>query len=115
MSATVPVAEHPSPGAATYGQIRASASNVSLAGAFIDDLTPPGHFGIVLRNIGGVDAELTGVIPFRVQTYHFQGSFGDLNAPVVARTQHAGGRSFHYIGGSVLGGSLVPTSRMAAA
>ena len=103
MSATVPVAELPSPGAATYGQIRASASNVSLAGAFIDDLTPPGHFGIVVRNIGGV------------QTYHFQGSFGDLNAPVVARTQHAGGRSFHYIGGSVLGGSLVPTSRMAAA
>ncbi|GAA1490951.1 hypothetical protein [Brachybacterium sacelli] len=100
---TAPVAARPSRGAATYGQVRTDAIDVSLDGAFAGDQIPPGHFGIVVRNHGGV------------QTYYFRGSFGDLNAQIVARTQHASGQTRHYIGGSIDGGSLVPMARAVAA
>lgn len=98
---TVPVAARPSPGAATYGQVRADATTVSLDGAFAGGPCPPGHFGIVVRNRGGV------------QAYYFRGGLGDLNAPVVARTRRRHGRVDHYIGGSIGGGAPVTPSRAA--
>lgn len=90
----VPVADHPSANAATYAQVRRDAEAVSLAGAFTDDDTPEGHFGIIVRNMGGI------------QTYWFKGSLGDPNARIVARTQIINGRPTHYTGGSFFGGTL---------
>lgn len=90
----VPVAAHPSDNAPTYAEVRKDAERVSLAGPFIDDDTPVGHFGIVVSNMGGV------------QTYWFKGSLGDVNARVVARTQLIPGRPTHYVGGSFFGGTL---------
>ncbi|WP_122941045.1 hypothetical protein [Brachybacterium sp. EE-P12] len=90
----VPVADYPSDNAATYAEVRSDAERVSLAGPFIDDDTPVGHFGIVVSNMGGV------------QTYWFKGSLGDANARVVARTQIIRGRPIHYVGGSFFGGTL---------
>ncbi|MEV0869341.1 hypothetical protein AB0I24_15540 [Brachybacterium paraconglomeratum] len=90
----VPVADHPSDNAPTYAEVCKDAERVSLAGPFIDDDTPAGHFGIVVSNMGGV------------QTYWFKGSLGDVNARVVARTQVIHGRPTHYVGGSFFGGTL---------
>lgn len=88
----VPVAARPDEGAATYGQVRRDAEQVSLDGAFVDEQTPPGCFAIRVQNRGGV------------QTYWFRGSFGDLNARVVARTELNDGRPVHFVGGSIRGG-----------
>lgn len=84
----------PSDNAPTYAEVRKNAERVSLAGPFIDEDTPVGHFGIVVSNMGGV------------QTYWFKGSLGDVNARVVARTQNIRGRPTHYVGGSFFGGTL---------
>lgn len=99
----VPVAERPSENAATYGMVRRDAEVVSTYGAFIDDDTPDGCFGIVVRNVGGI------------QTYWFRGPFGDPNARIVARTQLINGRHTHYVGGSFFGGTLSPLRREAGA
>ena len=89
----VPVAATPSPGAPTYTQIITDADTASTP--WIDDTTPPGHFGVTVRNIGGV------------QTYWFAGDVNNpADAPVVARTQTIHGRLFHYVGGRILGGTL---------
>lgn len=95
----VPAAEQPSENAATYGMVRRDAERVSLDGPFIDDDTPTGCFGIVVRNMGGI------------QTYWFKGTFGDPNARIVARTQLINGRPTHYVGGSFFGGTLTPLDR----
>lgn len=89
---TIPVAERPDPGAATYAQVRRDADTVSLDGAFVDRETPDGCFGVVVRNTGGV------------QAYWFRGPFGDPYARVVARTQAINVAPTHYVGGSLVGG-----------
>lgn len=94
--ATIPVAECPDPGAATYAQVRRNADTISLDGAFVDPEAPDGCFGLVVRNSGGV------------QAYWFRGPFGDPRARVVARTQGINLAPTHYVGGSLSGGQ--PTS-----
>lgn len=91
---TVPVAARPDEGAATYAQVRRDAEIVSLDGAFVNSATPPGCFAISVRNRGGA------------QTYWFRGSFGHLNARVVARNQAIDGQPVHFLGGSIRGGRL---------
>ncbi|MCG7309727.1 MULTISPECIES: hypothetical protein [Brachybacterium] len=88
----VPAAQEPGPGAVTYAQVRRDAVTVSLDGAFVDERTPAGCFGIVVRNAGGV------------HTYWLRGAFGDPGARVVARTRVVDGELVHYVGGGLDGG-----------
>ncbi|MCK0441249.1 hypothetical protein MUG78_17765 [Gordonia alkaliphila] len=88
MSNPVPVADEPDSTAVTYRELLQHSTSASEA--FVDVQTPPGHFGVVVKNVGGV------------QTYWFKGTLGDPAARTVARTQHGVG---HYIGGGVLGGT----------
>lgn len=83
------VAAAPSAPVVTYAQVIADAETASAA--FVDDQTPRGHFGVVVRNVGGI------------QTYWFKGEIGSAHAPVVARTQDGVG---HYLGGGLMGGHL---------
>jgi hypothetical protein len=85
----VRVAAEPSLNAPTYSEVIADALRAS--GPWVDDSTPDGHFGVVVKNIGGHC------------TYYFRGELGDPNALVVARTQNGE----HYLGGSLLGGQWV--------
>lgn len=87
---TVPVAPEPGPTAATYREILQTSDKASEP--FIDSQTPAGHFGVVVKNVGGT------------QTYWLKGAFADLDALSVARTQVSVG---HYIGGGILGGTYI--------
>lgn len=86
----VQVADEPSVNAVTYADVIADAE--TAAAPFVDDQTPLGHFGVVVRNVGGI------------QTYWFRGELGASDAYVVARTQNDVG---HYIGGGLMGGQPV--------
>lgn len=93
-SRPITVAAEPSDNAATYAQVIADA--MRHAEPFIDHETPEGHFGVFVENIGGY------------QTYWFRGHLADPDARIVARSQVIGEQVAHYVGGSLLGGTLSP-------
>lgn len=93
----VPVATEPSENAMTYAQVIADATRHTEP--FIDHETPEGHFGVFVENIGGY------------QTYWFRGDLADPDARIVARSQVIVDQVTHYVGGSLLGGTLSPRRR----
>lgn len=99
---TAPVADEPSSNAATYAEVIRDAEVVSTGGPFVDADTPEGHFGIIVRNLGGV------------QTYWFRGALGDPDARIAGRVQIIEGRPTYYVGGSIFGGELTFPQRTEA-
>ena len=93
-SRTINVATEPDENAPTFEQVIQDAERT--AEPFIDHVTPEGHFGVTVYNIGGV------------QTYWFAGDLADPQARVVARTQIIRNSPVHYLGGSFLGGRMAP-------
>lgn len=89
-SGKILVAE-PLPNAMSHSQIIDDAEKTS--DPFVDSETPEGHFGVVAKNVGGV------------QTYWFKGEIGQDDAPVVARTQLTQYGALHYLNPGILGGT----------
>lgn len=83
----VPVATQPSVNAPNFRNLVAEAERVG--DPFVDSVTPDGHFGVIVKSIGGV------------QTYWLRGNLTDPETAVVVGRTGDGG---HFIGGGVLGG-----------
>lgn len=90
----VNVADSPREDAPTYQSLIADAE--TAGDPFIDSVTPAGHFGVTVKNVGGV------------QTYWLKGDLADPAARVVARTQWRGmsESGLHYLRPGIMGGTL---------